>query len=738
LAIDNDDLEESGDLASKLKGVLSDIENIVSRTNDQFAGGQRNLTNMNAVLEEVLATSEDLSRSFVKARDLESAMIKNSRIFEKVQREAYKFLDHQNKQRIADIKRVAELEGKSGEDLKFDLLQQQQFHRNLVEIVENELKLTKKKADLALLESIRIGNIKDAVEDLGNKIRNPDKLFSSMLGTAGQLPSKVFDAAKGSKNLGETLSKLTVPALDKMGGFAKVLFSASGFLIAGVALATAALVGLYALFKNFWEFMDKKVMPAQASFNKEIGSSSENSARLKNEMTATGVQFELLGKSFEEGAQFSTDFTKALMSTSAASKEAQQLGKELALVVGLTAEESGNLIMQFQKQGNSLADVRDMFGEAEKGAKAYGLPVNDVLRDLGKYPNILARFGTSNRKEFAKSAVIAKSYGLDIGKINEAFGKQLDTFEGSADASAKLNAIFGTTINSFELMLETNPEKRMEMLRKQLIAQGKEWNKLSVFERNVITQTLGVDEATASLVLSSDEERKKLERKANQKKKEIRINEEWNKSLTTIKSTLMAWGVELDRVMRAVTGLISTIFGWDTPGKNMQELASSLVKTFQDLTTWLNNTNENWSNWKGLDGYGKALKVIVETVQNLYKAFKLLSGITIFQALWDFGKALYSGASFGEALSSASARIQGDVPFLNELTGSSSMPAPPAQIKNTSTPTATPLTSGGGSSTASTRSAGGASTGNIIKIELAAVYLDGKKIGEAQVKYSRQ
>jgi hypothetical protein len=301
-------------------------------------------------------------------------------------------------------------------------------------------------------------------------------------------------------------------------------------------------------------------------------------------MQSAGVELELLGYSFAEGAAFVRDFAKAANTGLKLPKDILKTGKELTFVLGLTAEQAGKLVQQFEKQGAGSEQVNEMFKAGAKEARAYGLPVNDVLRDLGDAPDILARFGVANRTEFAVSASKARSYGLSIKEVTAAFGKQLDTFEGSAVAGAKLNTVFGTHINSLKLMMLKDPVKRMEMLRGELLKQGKSWEKLSVFEKNVITSTLGVDEAQAQLVLSSEEARKKMEKQAAVQRQKIRDDEKWNDGMRSIKKTLISWGPLLDKLMRSVSNFIAKLFGFNSAQQPIQDFAKTAENMMNDVT----------------------------------------------------------------------------------------------------------------------------------------------------------
>jgi len=301
-------------------------------------------------------------------------------------------------------------------------------------------------------------------------------------------------------------------------------------------------------------------------------------------MQSAGVEFEMLGMSFEEGAGLIRDLAIGLKTGIKIPPEVLKTGKELTAVLGLTGDEAGSLIVQFQKSGLSVKELNDSFKVGAAEAKKYGLPVNDVLRDIGQAPNLLARFGTKNAQVFAKAAAKAKSYGLSIKEIDAAFGEQLDTFEGSANAASKLNAVFGTSVNSLELMLETNPMKRMEMIRSSLENQGKSWEKLSVFEQNVITSSLGVEKSQAALILSSAKERKGLEEKARAKKNQINIDEKWNAGMGSIKKTLLAWGPLLDQLMRSASNFIVKLFGGKDAGTTVMKTADVAANAIKTIT----------------------------------------------------------------------------------------------------------------------------------------------------------
>lgn len=558
------------------------------------------------VLGEVLRQSDELGSQFASTKALQQAITKDAKLFQKVQDEITKIgdknfdkLEEGLKDRKELIKSLSDEKeadkwflknSEKMDDLRKDATNDLQDHLNNLIAQEKSAKKIK----------MSFTNIKDAVDELGAKFRDPSIAVEGILTSLGKFPMYLQKAQKEGKGFGTIIKDIGKSMLGGLKNAASLLFTPTGLLILGVGAAVAAMTGLFKLFTNYWDFLDKKVIPAQAEFTKEIGGTRAETKGLSSQMQSAGVEMELLGYSFEEGTSMVRDFSKALNTGLTIPKDVLKTGKELTFVLGMTAEQSGKLVQQFQKQGLGMVQLNDMFKVGAREARAYGLPVNEVLRDIGDAPDILARFGLANRKEFAVSAAKARSYGLTIKELDAAFGKQLDTFEGSSVAAAKLNTIFGTNINSMKLMMEHDPVKRMEMLRKSLIGQGKDWEHLSVAERNVITQTLGVDEATAQLTLSSDKERKKLEAKNLERKKQIKVDEDWNRGMGSIKKTLIAWGPLLDKLMRSASNFVVKLFGGDSAADTVMDTAKAAENAIGAITKAIDSAAGNIQHYKDL------------------------------------------------------------------------------------------------------------------------------------------
>jgi hypothetical protein len=140
-------------------------------------------------------------------------------------------------------------------------------------------------------------------------------------------------------------------------------------------------------------------------------------------------------------------------------------------------------------------------------------------------------------------------------------------------------------------MMETDPTKRMEMLREELIAQGKEWENLNTFEQNAIVQATGMNKAQLALGLSSDKVRKSLLAKQRQQKSDAQINANWERGILKIKQVVANLDEAFKKILRSLGDLVSKFFGWESgmsATKDMGEFLEGILlkinKAIQNLT----------------------------------------------------------------------------------------------------------------------------------------------------------
>ena len=329
-------------------------------------------------------------------------------------------------------------------------------------------------------------------------------------------------------------------------------------------------IGIGILVKAFTSLYEQinMILKVSAQTTRTFGSMGDTTAQTTRQATSMGFRFEKLGLSFDGGAKSVLDFVKATKQASISDASLIETGVKLTQVYGLSADEAGRLSIAFDRAGFSNKDLADTMVDATDIAKQMNVPVNDLIQAMGKDINTMQRFGIRNRQEFLKAAAVAEVYGTSLDKVSDALWEQLGTFEKSSDVAAKLNSVFGTHINSYQLMLAESPLDNMKLISTELINQGKNWDKLNVQEKRVLKSTLGLDEETLALVLSQKNMAKGTAAVAkafeDQQKKQKRMadaQKNWSEAIGKLQETLINFQAHFRNIFAELGRNIIAFFG---------------------------------------------------------------------------------------------------------------------------------------------------------------------------------
>jgi hypothetical protein len=238
----------------------------------------KNALGFRKILQQVLLQSEELGAHFTSTKDLQRGMIKNQEIFHKVQEKIFEIGSKQFEELEQEIKKRAELISDEKDREKFlevaqeKILKLQEESTNNLQDNLNNL-ITQDKSLKKIKHSFQ--NVKDLVDEIGNQLRDPSLLADRTLTNLGKLPLLLMKARKEGKGLFDTIKDLGYFMAKGMKSAIGLLFSPTGLLIVGIGAAVAAATVLFKLFTNYWEFLDSKVIPAQAEFNREIGGTGQ-------------------------------------------------------------------------------------------------------------------------------------------------------------------------------------------------------------------------------------------------------------------------------------------------------------------------------------------------------------------------------------------------------------------------------------------------------------------------------
>ena len=231
---------------------------------------------------------------------------------------------------------------------------------------------------------------------------------------------------------------------------------------------------------------------AENAFMRATGASQEFSRSLTNSFESTReftASVEDVSKSAIALFNTFTDFTfqnqatrESLIETGTVleklgiSNESFAAGIQIATKgLGMSADEAGQAML-------------DLSGFAEE----LGVAPERLAGQFAEAGDTLMKLGENGDEAFRDLAAAAKVTGLEVSKILNLVN-QFDTFEGAARQAGKLNAALGGNfVNAMDLMMETDPTARFEMIRDSILDTGLSFDEMSYFQKNFYKDALGL------------------------------------------------------------------------------------------------------------------------------------------------------------------------------------------------------------------------------------------------------
>lgn len=394
------------------------------------------------------------------------------------------------------------------------------------------------------------------------------------------------------KAMGKTIAGNLGKAVDKLGK-SIISMGLSTFEL-GLNKLHLALYKVYELTERWTNLMGE--------FKNRLGVTTKNIDVLGK--TAAQVEGKIYGLTgaFGQGAPMVNDFVEGLgriedVVNSRNLAELVKTGAMASRVLGLAAGETGELTRTLQQLGEDTREQKDLFLDISAGAKAAGVSSAKFGKEIVQSKDFMASFGKEGRKTFVQMTAYANKLGVSLRTLEE-FTKMTDTFDSTATSVAKLNTVFGTTVNSLQLMLEQDPSKRLETVRQALLEQGKTFDSLSRQERDFLAETLhmsreelaGVIRTGKSLTdVQKDQEKARAQQESSQRNMAKLVN----KTATTLFSFGAAW----DKVTRAVTKLVrpfTDVLGLTKAGgKDTKTFSQVMGGLFDKLTRFITDVAGN-------------------------------------------------------------------------------------------------------------------------------------------------
>ena len=248
-----------------------------------------------------------------------------------------------------------------------------------------------------------------------------------------------------------------------------------------------------------------KLVDTESAFRKATGASTEYARSVTRTYEATrqyGVSTEEASAATMSLYRSFTDFTLSSARVQASLRETASIMGEL----GVSNESFAQTTQMATKMlGVSAGQMQNTTREIATYAQEMNMDMGQMFQQLGQAGPQLAKYGEQGIDTFKRLQHVFKITGLEMNKVLQMTSK-FDTFEGAARQAGMLNAALGSNmVNAMELMQETDPVGRFQMLRNAILDTGLTFDKMSYYQKIFYRDALGLsDVGDLALMLSGD------------------------------------------------------------------------------------------------------------------------------------------------------------------------------------------------------------------------------------------
>ena len=334
-----------------------------------------------------------------------------------------------------------------------------------LENAKKELKKAEEKLKVINKTNVAFTEGVDAARDLG-------KSLGSALGPYGSHP--VFNVA----NLGKVAKAFR-------GGGNAVRAFGFNLVKAGIGAFINSMIKLVFIM-NESESAFRKATGGNKSLAREMTNGYERTRKYTVSVQENQEAWTKLHGTF-------TDFTMASAATRADLADNVAIMSRLGVSADVSSKAMQTLTISF---GDTAETASRSLRELRAAAVDLGVAPAMLIEQFGSMGNRLAKMGSQGVDAFKDLARISKITGMELGKLI-ALTEKFDTFEGAAERAGMLNAALGGNfVNAMDLMMETDPAARFEMIRDAIKDTGLTFDDMSYYQRKFYTEAAGLEEVS--------------------------------------------------------------------------------------------------------------------------------------------------------------------------------------------------------------------------------------------------
>lgn len=268
---------------------------------------------------------------------------------------------------------------------------------------------------------------------------------------------------------------------------------------------------------------------AAESFRKETGFSNTQMKDLRKNVESINVEFQSMGVGIDEVYKSAKALTDTFGRTSLVSKEALKNVSLLSVNLGVAEEHSASVLATFQGLGGASEQAAMNIIKVGAGiSDKAGIPFKLVMQDVASASETTLSMLGANPSKLMKSAIAARSMGMELNKLVSSQRKLLD-FSNSINDEMEASALLGKNVN-FQLARQLAFEGRVEDSARatlETVKNAGDFNKMNVYQREALAKAAGIElkdltkmmavEAQRDAILKGNDESKKATLKAQEK-----------------------------------------------------------------------------------------------------------------------------------------------------------------------------------------------------------------------------
>ena len=243
---------------------------------------------------------------------------------------------------------------------------------------------------------------------------------------------------------------------------------------------------------------------AVVNFRRATGASGEFDGTirgLERSLFTAGVSAAEAGQSVQTLFLNVSDFTEMSEAQQTQLAETTAVLNELGVNADNTAR---NLEFATKALGMTTTEATRLQRELFTFAQDLGVSADKIAQDFQKFGPQIAALGSEGVDAFKQLEMQAKATGLAIDELVN-ITEQFNKFDTAAQAVGKLNAMLGGPfLNSLEMVNETNPAKRMELLKNAVDRAGLSFDQMDFYQRKAIASSMGLNEQQLALLMRGE------------------------------------------------------------------------------------------------------------------------------------------------------------------------------------------------------------------------------------------